>query len=493
MSDRSDVVSGSLPWPAEYTRLLPVLHKEWGVKDGILLTRQLSGGKSGALVFFVDVSTKDFTGQAILKLDCAANAAHKEQNEAERFDAAIADAPQFAARHLPRILHTSHKDGKIAILSTIAGTGLEYIESWNDCSYERKLESAKHVSLRLLESWNSDYRLTAGVTTPQDLLRSWLGYRIDPLEGGRLHSLLGEDCGVSPSEPTFIVDGTWFPNPLAFAQHTVPNADRMNLRGAMGHCHGDFHGLNLLVSRKQEETGEFHLIDLAHYESEQYLFYDHAYFELATLLSEHENSSGKDWVSAISHLSRFWSIDDVGESRTDQIGLIQLVQSVRQGIAEWIEKHEPDRRSFMEGQTLLARVATGLMWGHRHRSFKSRQKAFFYAAASLKDYLKLHRLEWPKSGPVVTLGSKAEAPAQGWSLAPTLRNQSPARQFAAGLLAVTMIVALAFFAGEVRGWRDSGGSEVEPPRLADLDAATLARTSLAVLPFKNINRDGDDG
>ncbi|MEM8575027.1 MAG: hypothetical protein AAGF48_10365 [Pseudomonadota bacterium] len=488
-----DSLSGGLPWPEEYARLLPVLQDEWGVKDGILLTRELSGGKSGALVFFADVATKSFTGQAILKLDHAPNAAIKEHTEATRLDKAIADAPGFAARHLPRIIHTSRKGEQIGILSTIAGSGLEYIESWNDCSYERKLESAKHVSSRLLESWNSDYRLTPGVISPQELLRSWLGYRLDPEAGGRIHGLLGEDFGVFPGEMSFVVDGSWFPNPLAFARSTTLPAHRVNLRSALGHCHGDLHGLNLLLSRKEAKRAEYHLIDLAHYESEQYLFYDHAYFEVHTLLAECEASSNKDWVSTISQLSSFWSIDDVGELRTDHIGVVQLIQSIRQGVTDWINKHEPDRRSFMESQVLLARVATGLVFAHRHKSLESRQRAFFYAAASLKDYLKLHRLEWPKTGPSLILGAKAASPADGWSPASALRNQAVVRQFAAGSLAVLLIVLAALFVSEVRTLRGAGGSQGGPPNLSALNAATLSSTSLAVLPFENTNLEGDEG
>ncbi|WP_419906758.1 hypothetical protein [Hoeflea sp.] len=85
--------------------------------------------------------------------------------------------------------------------------------------------------------------------------------------------------------------------------------------------------------------------------------------------------------------------------RTDDIGLIELVHTMRQGVADWIEKNEADRLSFMENQTLLARVAVGLNFSHKKLSLELRQMAFLYAATSLLDYLRLNRVDWPKSGP----------------------------------------------------------------------------------------------
>ena len=65
--------------------------------------------------------------------------------------------------------------GQVAILSTIAGRGLEYAIPWADCTYKRELLVARRLATDLLESWNMDYELVDGMLTPQHLLHQWLG------------------------------------------------------------------------------------------------------------------------------------------------------------------------------------------------------------------------------------------------------------------------------------------------------------------------------
>lgn len=56
------VSDAGLPWPEAYQTLLPVVRKQWGVQGEIYLLRQLSGGKSGALVLTADITTERFSG-----------------------------------------------------------------------------------------------------------------------------------------------------------------------------------------------------------------------------------------------------------------------------------------------------------------------------------------------------------------------------------------------------------------------------------------------
>jgi hypothetical protein len=66
---------------------------------------------------------------------------------------------------------------------------------------------------------------------------------------------------------------------------------------------------------------------------------------------------------------------------------------------DWVDRHQANRLSYMEGQYLLARVAAGLNFANKHVPEKSRRMAFLYAAANLKDFLRLNALDWPKHGP----------------------------------------------------------------------------------------------
>ena len=170
---------GGLPWPESYQELLPLIHAQWDVEGEIYLVRQLSG-KSGALVYAADLTVRGFSGQAILKLDQAPDSEWQEENEAERHRRAFEVNPDYASRHLPRLLHTLHHGKKLAILSTIAGGGLEYALPWHRCPYDQQLAVTRLLSAGLLEGWNPDHQLAKGVLSPQSLLTSWLDYRLDP-------------------------------------------------------------------------------------------------------------------------------------------------------------------------------------------------------------------------------------------------------------------------------------------------------------------------
>ena len=409
MPEPIDSGERGLSWPDSYAEILPILRRQWRVDGEIYLGRHLSGGKSGALVYAVDISTSSFAGQAILKLDLATDSGGQERHEAALHERAIEDAPDFAAQHLPRLLHSAHHGDQLAVLSTIAGRGLEYAEPWVDCAHHRQLEVVRAVSSGLLEDWNAEYRLNAGMRMPQELLHSWLGYRLDPDQGGRIHAFLAEECGIPADTPAVICDGHWYPNPLAFAAGVQPIPERARLRGALGHCHGDFHGLNLLVDSRQTTAPNYFLIDLALYQSEQFLFFDHAYFELTFLLNSRGGASAKDWNSLVSQFSDKPNLQTRTRLRTDDIGLIELIQTLRQGLKDWIDRNEADRLAFMESQAHLARVAVGLSFAHKRIPLETRQMAYFYAASSLKDYLKLNRIDWPKAGPEYRIGGAGDA------------------------------------------------------------------------------------
>ena len=430
MQDADESADLGLPWPEAYSELLPVLQESWSIEGSPYLNRKLSGGRSGALVYAVDIESEQFTGQAILKLDQVPNPASREQDEADRHRQAIEDAPDFAARHLPRLLHTLHYKQQIAVLSTIAGRGLEYAKPWSDCPFEKQRQMARQVSRGVLEDWNHDYKRQRGLRQPQALLQSWLAHRLHPEQGGRIHGFLSERCGLAAEEPTIMFEGNWYPNPLAFALGVGTLPDRLRLRTTTGHCHGDLHGLNVLVGRPESAEPDYYLIDLALYQSEQYLFYDHAYFELAHLLNSRKGIRASDWQSILERLSHAKSGGDTFGLRSDDIGHLELVKAVRQEVSEWIDRHEGDRLSFMESQYLLARVAAGLNFTHKTIPDEMRRMAFIYAASNLKDYVKLNQLDWPKHGPAFlleqTVGARKTATAEEAVLPPTVTEQPAA-------------------------------------------------------------------
>lgn len=412
-----------LPWPEAYAEILPLLREAWRVTDEIYLQHKLSG-KSGALVYAADIQCSGFSGQAILKLDQVPDAETKEASEAERHALAFEVSPDFASEHLPTILHTMIHGQCIAILSSIAGRGLEYAKPWAECSHATQIKMARELSRGLLENWNHDNRLAKGMKAPQTLLHSWLGYRLGT-ERGRVHSFLSDTCGIDPAENSIIFEGHWYPNPLAFALAEPDDGQPTVQRAIVGNTHGDLHGFNVLLSREHTEKLSYFLIDLAFYQKEQFLFFDHAYFELSHMLMMRNRADPSDWMSILDHLSLFTHIGDDMELHGDNLGLLELMDAWRQEAMGWVDRHQANRLSNMECQYMLARVAVGLNFSHKSISERSRRMAFLYAATNLKDYLHFNSLEWPKHGSQFHIDAapqNAGAPAQPPSTAQPSQN-----------------------------------------------------------------------
>ncbi len=400
-----------LPWPDDYRDLEPVLRQEWGVDGEIYLNRQLSG-KSGALVFAADLTGKDFAGQAILKLDRTSRTDWSEDQEFERHRRAFEVNPDYAAAHLPRIVHAAQHGDYIAILSTIAGRGLEYALPWAECAWMPQLNVAGRLADDLLECWNENAFLDPAMLEPRDLLQSWLGYRLDPNDGGRIHDFLGSTCGVPALTPALSFEGEWRPNPLAFAEQVVTAGSSIRLRAIRGNVHGDLHGFNVLVRRQAEVKPDYYLIDLDLYRDDGFLFFDHAYFELTYLITERQSIEPSRWKSILNTLSPRAYIQEEDVVTGDDVGMLQLVNDMRDEVKTWIDRHEPNRLSYMESQSLMGRIAAGLALTHQTRSSAVRAMAFLYAATSLQDFLTLHDVEWPKNGPAFTYDPTGDATNQ---------------------------------------------------------------------------------
>jgi len=380
------------PWPGEHTDLVRHLHRLWEVEGEVLAHRGL-GGKSGALVTAVDLTCRGFSGQAILKLE-EVDTTKAGETEADLHLLAFERSPEFAAEHLPRVVHSASVGTSAAVLSTIAGRGLEYVLPWTECSYPTQLEAGKRMARAILEDWNTDYRLVDSMLQPDEVLSGWLDYRLDPARGGRLHRFL-EGTGSPPEAPTLIWQGHWYPNPLAFALGVAPSPEALALRPIIGNIHGDLHGYNLLIRERQNDLDWF-LIDLAFYTPDGFLFFDHAYFELSHLLEARHRDPLDRWMQLLAALA--------GRRRPqeDDVGLIDLLDALRTEAFGWVEGAEPDRMSYMESQMMLARVAVGLNFTHKGVPAQLKRRGFLYAMSSLKEYVRFHGLDWPKTGVQLT-------------------------------------------------------------------------------------------
>jgi len=403
-----------LPWPAEYADLEPLIRAQWEIEGEIFLNRQLSG-KSGAFVYAADLTCRGFAGQAILKLDAEPDPTLGEADEAARHLRALELAPDYGETHLPRVVHTLQHGGQVAILSTIAGRGLIYATPWQLCPHGQQLDAARRVSRGLLEDWNAGYRLTDGMLGPQDLLRRWLGTRLDP-QIGKLFGFLSSRCGIAPDEPSVIFGGSWYPNPLAFALSQSDTMDRLHLRAVFGNVHCDLNGYNVLVGGRHPGDESYYLIDLAQYEPDQFLFLDSEYLAFSHLLESRHEADASRWEFLLKDICDRNHSQKGGATIGDDLGLAEIVHAMRQEVMAWVDRHEAHRLSFLENQLMLAGVAVGLNFASKGIDDRLRRIGFLYAAARLRSFMEMHGLDWPKHGPAFSFEA-SETTAEGSSLA----------------------------------------------------------------------------
>jgi hypothetical protein len=378
-------------FPTEFAELLPFLREEWEIQD-LYLTRVLSG-KSGARVLVVDIVCADFSGQAVLKLEMQDDHPRKAESEAARHERAIEADPEYAAAHLPKLVKFLSHGATTATLSTIAAGGLEYSSVWFHTPYEVQRDTAALVSLDILEGWNASYELAPGLVAPEEILRSWLSHRLDP-GVSRIDKRLADQLGIDAREQTFLLNGSWYPNPLAFARGVTDAVDPPAIRAAVGRMHGDFHGHNVLTSQRRDDVADYFLIDLAYFDEANFLFLDHGYFELAYLLRAREDATIPRWLELLD------GVFAEQAANADDIGVMAVVEAIRSGRALWVAAHEENRTSYMESQMLLGQVGAGLNYAHKRVAIHTSIQAFLYAAVALKEYVTLHELDWPRTGVV---------------------------------------------------------------------------------------------
>ena len=406
MGASMDSSQQGLPWPEAFAALRTVIRDQWRVGDDVYLTRRLSDDGSASTVFLADVTTPDYSGQAVLKLGRVGEPVAHLESETERFRLANQTAKDYASAHLPQIINVAHTTDSVAILSSIPGRSLEFALPWSDCGHDQQKRIVGQLSRSLLEDWNATSELAPGLLSPHDLLKSWLTFRLDP-ETGSLHNFLADGCGVPADEPSMSFEGQWYPNPLAFAVGAANTVDHLRLRAVRGNVHGRLSGYNVLISKTGDARDHYYLIDLSHYENNQFLFFDHGYFALSHLLAKRQHASGPHWQTIFDQLCPFDHIRTGGSPRGEDIGLLDILRSLRQGVFDWVDRNHEHRLSNMESQFQLAQVAVGLTTANRQMAERDRRLALLYAAAILKDYLVLNDVVWPKHGPDFRLDDRA--------------------------------------------------------------------------------------
>lgn len=370
-----------LLWPDPYQRIKDTLYSKWEIKGKIEILREFSEGKSTARVFEVDLHGRNHRGLAILKLDTPHHWSDADRKEAERYAQAAKSAPEYAQKHLPRLLDACEHEGQTALLCSVAGDALNYTEPFHRLDKGQQIAAVQRIARGILEEWNKDYEVSDPARPPYVALASWLGYRIHPELGGRVHNFLESECGLDPTDMAFSFLGQWFPNPCVYAAKRKAWSLEHEIKLVKGRSHGDLHGHNVLVKLEGPYDYTYYLIDLALYEEDSYLFYDHVYLELSHLLHYRGNAGFSRWLQILRALVGIHPLDiDTERIEPDDAGLLSVLHAARQEVRQWIQRHESARQEHIEGQVILARVAVGLNFVNKEIDDRQRQLAFLYAA-----------------------------------------------------------------------------------------------------------------
>ena len=388
--------SPSLPWPSEFVCYQQDVESSWKVV-ALHLHKELAG-KSGASVYLAHVTSEEsYSGYAILKL---------EQNgpwsdlpkEPDQLLAARTNSAEYATRHLPNLLSSFCKDSVTISLFSIAASGLEYVFPL------AKLDAGADTTIPQIGAglieWSSIGHVKSTVpVTASALLRTWLGYRLVPEEGGRLHDFIRQ-CGISNDVSAISAAGTVYPNPLSYCLVDVEAADIYPL---LGQQHGDCHGNNILVQKDNEKAiPNYWLIDFTLYRQNWPIFYDHAYLELSLLLDYAKVHETERWDALLTYCGKRPAEARTELLRPEDKSYATLVRSLRTAVDNEIEKTHRAIKASAESQQRLGRVAAGLNFANKAGlELSLRYKALIYAAHQLKDYFRFKNIKTPESGEVL--------------------------------------------------------------------------------------------
>ena len=400
-----------LSWPKQFRELKDAVHSAWGIQNELEILREFSDGKSRARVFLVDIQSEKHCGQAILKLGKYVKWSDDDLMEWERHQLAVEQSAEYAKEHFPKLIDTFNYRDQTALLCTIAGNSFSNTNALIRLDMGHRHAAIQNLSAGILKDWNANYVISDSARVPCSALKSWLGYRIKPELGGKIEPFLWDTCKLHPEERAFSFFSKWYPNPYAYSVNSNLWPQGHEVKFILGRGHGDLHGYNVLVKIINPIKLAYYLIDLALYEEQSYLFYDHAYLELSHLLHDRGSASFRRWLQIVDAVTANNPSNINSDNvEPDDTGLVFLVKAVRVETKNWIKSNEPNRLDHMYGQTILARVAAGLNFVNKEIEERQRKLSLLYAAANLKQYFSFFNIECPTDGCILNLDEAIEVP-----------------------------------------------------------------------------------
>jgi tetratricopeptide (TPR) repeat protein len=374
--------------PSEYQQLLSLTQQTHSIR--ITPLQQLSGGKSGALLYLVSILARGSqqAEHCILKLDHPKNNNGNVNSEVDQHLIAVTEAPEeFALQHMARFAFSPVEyEGRIAIIYTIAGYSLQRCRPVT--SYIRQVQQEvifKTIGNALTSQWQKE--ITFETAHPQELLKKWLGYRLSD-EEGHISSFLRDTCHIWPEIKGVLIEGHLLPNPFTYARARDTWGDVRLIDTAVGFIHGDLNTNNVLIeySLDGEKLENFYFIDFASFEENTYLFYDHLYFEFSYLLQQANRTSYTSWINLVNLLAEKDMPNPI-QAPADLLGPCSTIVQLRIAFEQWVNTNHKALSDDLWGQFRLAAVAVGLNFcNKRSLSPFERKAAYAYAAFHLNSY-----------------------------------------------------------------------------------------------------------
>lgn len=376
----------------EYQEVLAKVQNDF--KTRIRPLQQLTGGRTGALLYLVSATSEnnESVKHYVLKLDHAADWGKGWENEAERHRKACElTSNDFCQKHMARLVYKPVElERALAVMYTIAGSSLLQCRPLASFSQQTRLKEIYSILGRsLVDEWNKGTLKTAENWHPQDILRHWLGYRLDSGKGD-IHKFLINECGFGPETDGFIVGGKILPNPVAYGTNRKFWGNTRGLDILRGLIHGDLHGNNILVEYSQygDDLKGYYLVDFANFAEGSPLLYDHAYLELSYLLPQSEGVSFEKWID----FAEILASDDIPDPKfmpTELAGAGCVIRTMRSALDMWIRENHASLRDDLWGLYRLAATAVGMNFCNKTALTREER---FHSLAYSAIYLNAHCL-----------------------------------------------------------------------------------------------------
>jgi hypothetical protein len=373
------------PTCARFSALLQTAFDKW-IPNGVAKLHEMKAGKSGAVVFRLDVRDRGYgdlePGNYVLKLNPPSKWEDQEDEDSTHARA-YERSPVFSQDHLPELRLSCRTEDGLAILYEIAGNSLINYSTMDLPSCPGFLEIVPQVIEGTLTAWSNES--PRDDARPYEILEKLLGYRLDP--DTQLRRFAAEHFD---DRRIRVISGEAIPDPLWFHEF-ARDADWPATPVLDGLLHNDLHGGNLLV-RQPVRQNDYHLIDFGLSADDRPIGFDQSYLEVFLLLRNLGEQDPHEMVSLLRPI-----LDPTSQSSRPagaKMWLFECITTIRRAVDTWIERHHSRRRDELAQQFALCRVAAGMNWANKPLEVdegdvgrNQRLQALLYSGLAARDYV----------------------------------------------------------------------------------------------------------